>query len=785
MSTRDAFPPLSRWFPSLSPVRGGEGRGEGPAPRPNPPAHHRRRHILHLLPAIIIVIPIPLLATPAHATLVVTTAPAPRWESAAAPDAPGCVERLSTDEALDQALRALTVEVGGEARPIASVRITGLATLPENDVWKALGGKPEHADAHLVAVLLRRLSGMRVFARVVPVVRVAGREVSVDLAVIEQPTVRKVVFEGLDEVRPERLLEPLFRVPPPRSDREPAGACVDPLVPAQWLARAEGDAVRGGLLEDGPQPALTRALQALHDQGYAMAALAAELSGDGVFTVHVDEGRLEAVEVRGVAPRLEPKVRARLDLRLGRPFQASELDQALGRVQAAFPFLRRGRASGAAAEPQVQEQSPSGGVRRFRTVLPSSTRSSDEGGALVDDDDDETDARRWYLVEGHRVVVLLAPRRFDVDLDPIELIRHTPVTGFAPGLVGTTRLWDPGDEVHLGLDLGGNVNTNRAHRAGATTAAERWRVDWLVGGRVQLPRVHVTELGVQRYSKVDTSDRWRIDRLDSYLYSALFNRPVTDYFHRNGFTAFLTTQWLDHVVTGVEYRQDRYASLESIDRYFTLFYRHEPPRFTRPVTEGEMRSVLFRVEYSTQPTPAHEVRGIWRDPERALASFGGGERWDAELRTVNTLEVADPELLGGDPAFHFVRIVSDTVLDEPVREHHRIRIRFRAAGRLGGGTLPLQKEEALGGWTALRGYDFKELGGGNFSLLGTVEYRFHEVSVFFDGGQVRQGSSFTSLRVSGGLALNLGRSAHLDVAWRLDDRARLTPVARFFFQRTF
>jgi hypothetical protein len=626
---------------------------------------------------------------------------------------------------------------------------------------------------------------------VVPVVRV-GREanatVSVDIAVSEQPRVRQVVFEGLSEVRPERLLEPLLRTVD--ADDVPPGGCASPEVPPAWLARAEGEAVQPGILRDGPQPALTRLVHTLFELGYEMAAVRATLTGDGVLTVAVDEGRLELVEIRGVSPRIEREVRARLDLHVGRPLQVSELHQALARVRVAFPFLRAGRAAPGRREPQVQEEPAANGERRFHTVEePAPPRPAAHG----DDDDDEWGDDdgdrdgRFYTVEGRRLVLTLASQRFELDLDPSELLRHTPVTGFAPGLVGSGQLWDPANEVHVGLDLAGNVNSNRAHRpvVDPTVVPQGWRVDWLVGGRVALPRMHVAELGVQRYSRVDTSDRWRIDRIDSYLYSALFNRPDSEYFHRDGLTAFLTTQWLERLLAGVEYRRDRYASLQSIDRYFTLFYRHEPPRFTPPITEGELHSVLFRIEYSTQPTPRHQVHGIWRDPERALAYLSGHERWRAELRTVNTVEVADPDLLGGARVFKFVGLVSDTVVEEPVREHHRIKIRFRAAGSVGDGNLPAQKQEALGGWIALRGYHFKELADGSFSLLGTIEYRYREISVFFDGGQVRRADAFGPVRVSTGLALNLGDSAHLDLAWRLDDRAQLAPAVRFFFNRTF
>jgi hypothetical protein len=744
----------------------------------------------------LLALPLLLVAAQARGALIAVGPPAaPRRETPVAPAPQGCVESVSSDPTLDEALRALTVEVGGEPRPLAGLRIIGLTTVPEDELWKLLGGRPVRPDPHQVTVLVRRLLGLRLFARVVPVVRVSkDATVSVDIAVTEQPRVRQVVFEGLTEVRPERLLEPLLRASDDDGDHPAAGACVASPVPAGWLARSEGAAVQPGILREGPQPALTRLVHALYQLGYEMAAVTATLPADGVLTITVDEGRLEAVEIRGVSPRIEPQVRGQLDLHVGRPLQVGELHQALGRVRAVFPFLRAGRARPGRLEPTIQEEATAGGVRRFRTVeepppAPAAAHATDDDGD--DDDDDWSDGDdgegRFYTVEGRRLVVTLATQRFDLDLDASELLRHTPVTGFAPGLVGSARLWDPANEVHVGLDLAGNVNTNSAHRpvVDPAIAPQQWRVDWLVGARMALPRVHVAELGVQRYSRVDTSDRWRIDRIDSYLYSALFNRPNSDYFHRDGLTAFITTQWLERLLAGVEYRQDRYASLQSIDRYFTLFYRHEPPRFTPPVTEGEMRSILLRVEYSTQPTPSHQVHGIWRDPERALAYLSGHERWHAELRTVNTVEIADPALLGGDQSFRFVRMVSDTVVEEPVREHHRIKIRFRAAGRLGDGTLPPQKEEALGGWIALRGYDFKELASGSFSLLGTIEYRYREISVFFDGGQVRRGGEFGALRVSAGLALNLGDSAHLDVAWRLDDRAHPAPAARFFFNRTF
>jgi hypothetical protein len=722
------------------------------------------------------------------------------WESpTAGAVAPPCVEKVTDDATLDQALGGLTIQVGGQGRPISDVRLLGLTTLPEASVWRAVGGGWEVSgspiDARRVVGLVRRLHALGAFSRVSPAVRVKDDKVTVDVTVVEHPTLRKVVFEGLTEVKPRRLLEAVVEGHEHGDEKESTQACRDAVAPRAWFASRDGDVVKAGILQGGAQAAVDRVVHALFGLGYQLGALQGELGPDGVLTVRVDEGRLEAVELRGVAPAIEGRVRERLALHVGKPFQAGELDEALGRVKGFYPFLSAGHAAGPAPAPPKLEMSSDQGVLRFQTV-PSAPAVAAPAPKSDDDDDDDDEGddeddedhhhghehgrhRPWYELRGHTLVLTFSANRTNVDFDVAELLRHTPVTGFAPGLILTTRLADPADRIHATFELGGNVNT---HRATSPDDSRHWRFDWLAAGKIQVPRLRLAELGIQGYAKVDTADRWRIDRVDSYLYSMLFDRAYSDYFRREGFTALLTFHLFDHLTAGVEYRQDRYQSLATADKAYSLFNRGQPRRPTAPVTEGAMHSLLFRLEYTTGWASLRDVGGPFRDPERTQV-FAPSRR-KAELRTSNTLEVADPAL-GGDATFHFVKLVSDTTVEELVGAKHRLKLRFRAAGRLGDGTLPLQKEEALGGWTALRGYDFKELAGGNFSLLGTLEYRYQAFSAFFDLGSLRTGESFGAARAAAGVALNLGESAHLDFAWRLDDRARALPVVRFFFQRTF
>jgi hypothetical protein len=504
------------------------------------------------------------------------------------------------------------------------------------------------------------------------------------------------------------------------------------------------------------------------DRGYEMATIAADLTGDGTLTVKVDEGKIARIDLVGVEPRIAAEVQQLLGLTPGQPYLRDDVDASVDRVRGRFPFLKASRESRPTRRrPRMVLEQESEAGRRWRTV-----------------DQPAADERRWWTVEGRTLTLHLRSVRFHNKLTGADIIRHTQVTSFAPGLEHRVQVWDAADRAHLSVDAGANVNTNRATAAVAdpSGAPDRWRFDWTAGGGLQIPDAHIAELGVSGYARVDTADRWRIGPIDSYLYSLVLNRPDSEYFRRTGLTAFLTAHVARHFTAGVEYRRDRYRSLVPADDVFTLFNRDESSRPNPAVDEGQMASLLFRLEASTLATPAHKVGTTRRDPERTIVEIQPGRTFDATLRTVNTLEVAD-QGLGGD--FDFVRLVSDSAGALRMGDSQTVKVRFRAAGKLGGDALPVQKAEALGGWSALRGYGFKEFRNGDFSLLGTAEYGLGPLSMFVDIGSVRQADEFSSVRAGVGGALNFPDDVHLDVAWRTDDQAEWTPEVRLLFQRTF
>ncbi len=717
-------------------------------------------------------------------------------------DTAECLRLASRDEVLAGALR------WGSPwdRAIGPVRFSGTCSFSDDALWELVGGKPSRPLSREEAIaLIARLAQTGLFSAVEPRIRtLPGEEMAeLDIALTENPVVRSVRVRGLSEFRTEDVLDGLLEAPAGREietrRREVRDAgpreCPAPLPPRVWLARVDDGEVRPGVLWQGLRAALGRVMRNLRTRGYPLARLEGELSPAGELLVDVDEGHVGGVQVRGVDSHLAREVETELGIRRDDVFSAGELYSALERIERRWPFLRpdrRGRRSPPASVLRL-ERRPDGGVE-FRSELPFDSRPRQP---VDDDEEDDFDelmnvpekrhhgkARKpvsrgaWYGFEGDTLVVHLRSDRSRSTAQWVELVRHTPVTGFAPGLAMTLTLYDPRDRTHLLLDGAVNFNTRRSSRdATGGTFLERLnaqeRVDWLLGPRIRVPALGIAELGGQIHTLTDTADRWRISPIDSYLYSALFNRADREYYRRSGYAAFLTLHLFEMLTLGAEYRRDRYAPLAAPPRVWSVFNQDDPRYGSAPVDEGEMGSAVFRLEYRSEKVPLHRVGSMWRNSETSLVA---AEPWAIGLRTVNTVEVADRSLGG---IFQFTKVVSDTSLTVESGRDDTVTLRLRSAG---GRDLPLQKEEGLGGWTALRGYDFKEFRG-NGSLLGTLQIEGRHLGAFLDVGSVHQaGTGWLDLKPSAGALFSFANgSTRAEAAWRLDGRARLLPDFRILF----
>ncbi|NVJ04909.1 hypothetical protein HUW63_06585 [Myxococcus sp. AM001] len=717
-------------------------------------------------------------------------------------------------------LSPLQLTVDGRLLTPGRIELHGLHWLTEAQVRAYIGAPPADAQDVLggneLHLFLRRLARSGLFARVEPRVRVAEapQPTVLEVHLEENPVVSAVEVNGLQDLQSTEILEELLRLPyrfpteDAHEDEESFTAtlrvdsrrgtlsivrpCPPRYPPRDWVARLERGALRPGIFLGGVAHGLERTLKRLRDDGYMLASLSAVWSPDGKLVVTVDEGRLESVEVRGVDADIAARVQDALDLRPGTVFLRSDAKRAVQRLTSRLPFLEPADVEDSdgtrAQRAHIIETRAPDGSRAYHTQ--EAPRAKPRHREQVEfelnwkqfaDWWDEVDSADSITLEGKKLVVHLRTRRPDFDVDPLPM--HTQVTGFSPGLSGRLRLWDAKDRAHLTVDA-------------ALTIPLRWggqylpddpegtrrqrRINLLGGAKLQVPRVGLAELGAQVYDFTDTLDRWRMGDIDSSLYSALINRPDRDYFRRKGLTAFATWRWADDWLAGVEYRSDRYESMRSFTPPFSLFRSASAPFPNAPVTQGRFDSVVVRMEYASNVPAAASVGSLFRTPETSLFDRDGDWESRASLRGLLTLEVGNgPGGSGGDARFW--KLVSDLALEVPTGWDTGLSLRVRTAG---GHHLPEQKREALGGWTALRGFGFKEYRG-DVSVLTSAEYRWSHIGLFADLGTVRADEAWTDARLGLGASLHFGDNVRMDVAWRTDERATATPEARLLFQRTF
>jgi hypothetical protein len=364
---------------------------------------------------------------------------------------------------------------------------------------------------------------------------------------------------------------------------------------------------------------------------------------------------------------------------------------------------------------------------------------------------DENDG--WHLRrQGYRLEAALT-RGFSASCDLREALRYTPVGGLQAGLLCTWRRERGEGRNELLLDTGFGLGIGSAN-------------DWLLGPRLRFSSGPLAELGVQLHALTDSGDMWRTGRLQSSLSFALQNRPDAEFFRRTGLAAFATARPIEHLLVGAEYHLDEYASLATRDGIETLPGDDEVAWRNPAVEPGRIGSVVLRAEWSAAAITPAQIGNVWRQPELSL--LGNQPRTGVvSFRSLNTLEIARPEL-GGDRKFAFTRLVSDHVLVANEGFFHGLRLRLRLGGAWG---APPQKQEALGGWSALRGYPFKRYRG-SVSLLGVAEYRRSHAAAFVDIGGVRELAGWSGLMSSVGVRVYFWRDLNLSLAWRASGPGR-------------
>jgi hypothetical protein len=490
-----------------------------------------------------------------------------------------------------------------------------------------------------------------------------------------------------DAIEPPRQTSPQSQAvpPPPAVPQQPPptfehlvidGASVYSRDDVLWLLGLH----EGGPLTDGPEAAARNLQDRYARDGYTEARVTAEFDR-GVLTLHVAEGRIDEIELLGVAEHEADDLRNRFAIRPGDVYNKRTVGQAVTRLLAR---------SGGAIE-----------VGRPRTGQPGSA------GAQTPAPDDVILEHRG----GRNVLVIpLKWRRARTNLatgadDREDLF--SPVDALSPAIGFTTTIFDHGEFNHTLIDGYVSYKFGRDD-PGYSLGVERP----LFGG----PRLFV---GGELHDISATDDLWRLTTIEQSLVSLAFKNTFRDYYRSRGqqlFTVFQAGQNNEFTLMA---RWDRHEPLPN-GTDFSFFRDDQEYRPNPLVVDQHINSWILGYTFDTRPlTGAGQSRTYARHLRDSL--FGFGLHQQPGLRLEWTSELADHGL-GGDSEFdrHILNVRGYLAFSD------RQLLSARTILGTSTGDLPIERRFALGGIGTIHGYGFKEVSGTGMALV-NGEYRFRLV----------------------------------------------------------
>ena len=444
---------------------------------------------------------------------------------------------------------------------------------------------------------------------------------------------------------------------------------------------------RGEPLPAEPNEIASRLARLYEREGFTSAKVTATFAA-GTLTITVDEGVFDAVAVEGATPALEARFeRALADagVRAGAPFNEPAARSALRRV------LADHRRCFSLRDLDIVD-------RAGRRVLRIGVHRSD--------------GRFWLGTSTNG--------REDF---------FSPVDGFSPSLGFSAVAYD-----RSGFNytyVGGYASWKFGRDdAGYSLGVER---PLLSGTRLFL--------GAEMHDLTASDDLWRLSNTEQTVAAAGFKNTFRDYYRRRGVQAHIGARPADNHEVVASWRRDRHQPLAN-ESDFSLFRDDHPFRANALVDDAELHAVVLgysfdslglRDESLSRRFARHLVDDLFR------ASRRGSDGWRVDW----TSEIAGSGL-GGD--YDFTRHILNA--RGSVRLTPRQSVAARGIAGWSSGSLPLEREFAIGGVGSVHGYKFKEAAGSRLVLL-NGEYTF-DVSgdwrpghsgllralVFFDAGRV-------------------------------------------------
>jgi len=459
--------------------------------------------------------------------------------------------------------------------------------------------------------------------------------------------------------------------------------------------------LREGAPLPDPPDAIARSLQERYDRDGYSAARVTSAFDQGRLTLTVDEGRIDAIEITGVSADQAARLLRRLHVEIGDVYNR--------------------RIVGREASRLIDESEGAFVIGRPRHGQPGFQRG--ESGP------DEVILER----RGGRSV-LVVPLRWEITHNDASLGSgredlFSPVDGAAPALRISTTIFDHDRFNHTFVSGYVSYKFSRED-PGYSAGLERP----IFGG----PRLF---LGAEIHDVTASDDLWRLSLLEQTLVSVGFKNSFRDYYRRRGEQAFAVFRAGASNEFSAIARWDRHEPLPNSTDY--SFFRDDATFRPNPlVLDQHVNALVFGYTYDSRRLSGTGQAATY---QRHLKDdlFGTLQQRRAPgLRLEWTSEIAGHGM-GGDAEFD--RHIFNA------RGHLPMGPRTLLSGRglfgFSNGTLPIERQFAIGGIGSVHGYSFKEVSGTGMALL-NVEYRLdltssagHErdglnVFGFYDAGRV-------------------------------------------------
>jgi hypothetical protein len=496
----------------------------------------------------------------------------------------------------------------------------------------------------------------------------------------------------------------------------------------------------GQPLVDPPDRIAEAVVRRYREDGYTFARPTVTVDqATGVIAIAIDEGVIDAVEFQGVDDNLAMTFAREFALRAGDVFNRARARQALD----ALLRPSRGAISPGKVYFEDRERRRRGNQETFDLI----TRNGER-----------------VLLVGLRQPA--GRFRLVPDLGDRE-DWFSSVDGFVPSLGFGAAVFD-------------HEKFNHAYVAGhfsVRVASES--VGYALG--FERPWFNRTKLfvGGELHDLTATDDRWQVSSLEASLAAIGPRKSFRDYYRRRGVQVNAAVRAHPQVDLLFAFRTERQEPLP-VQTDFSLWNSDEPFRPNRAATDGHLNALIVGASYSSDNFDRESLDATYRRHQleepfgERLADFDRSHNPEPIFRVDWSSEISAPDAFGSD--FDFSRHIVTARTRMQLSPHQT----FGARGILGwsGGSLPPQRQFAIGGIGSVHGYEFKEAIGSTLTLA-NLEYGLgwrneFEVIGFFDTGRASDPNPLFNPATNGrwlnGIGFGFGFGGlRVDFGYKLDD----------------